>query len=93
LCANFDNDREQTINVHDVVAQGWRSSAVTQAVRLNPEMRPLIASVIEATRKLLGASSKELAAALTEQEQAIAALERYIESKQLVLENAATTNK
>ena len=83
-----NNHKEKTMNVHDIVANGWKSGEITQAVLRDPEMRPNVARVIDATRKLLSVPARELSDALSEQERAIDALKNYIASKQITGEHS-----
>lgn len=61
------------MNVNDIVVNGWGGKSA-QAAHADPEMRVRVARVIEASRKLEKASGAELAAAIDEQNAAIAAL-------------------
>jgi hypothetical protein len=68
--------KEKRVDINDIVVNGW-GSRVAQAAYADPEMRVLVARVIAATSKLLKASSRELAAAIEEQNDAIAALKNH----------------
>jgi hypothetical protein len=70
------------VNVNDIVVNGW-SSRLAQAAHADPEMRAHVARVIDATGRLLKASSTELAAAIEEQNDAIAALKYYVSTAKL----------
>lgn len=65
------------MNVNDIVVKGW-GSEFAQAVHADPEMRVLVARVIEATQKLVQASGAQLAAAIDEQNAAVAALNHHV---------------
>lgn len=70
------------MNVNDIVVNGWGSRAA-QAAHADPEMRALVARVIDATSKLLKASSKDLAVAIEEQNDAIVALKNHVSAGKL----------
>lgn len=65
------------MNVSDIVRKGW-GSEFAQAAHADPEMRVLVARVIEATQKLARASGAQLAAAIDEQNAAVAALNHHV---------------
>jgi hypothetical protein len=70
------------VNVNDIVVNGW-SSRLARVAHADPEMRARVAKVIDATGRLLKASSKELAAAIEEQNDAVAALKNYVSTAKL----------
>ncbi len=70
------------MSVNDIVVNGW-GSRLAQAAHADLEMRARVARVIDATGRLLKASSKELAAAIEEQNDAIAALKNYVSTAKL----------